>query len=102
MATVVISAGSAGAGQASIPSVMFAKVRASQTITTSASNTVATVIGRMGETVVVYAETNAVKIGVAEGANPDATAAAQHIAPAGSFLALYCQADDTRFAVTDL
>lgn len=102
MATVIISAGQAGAGQASIPSIFYAVPRASQTITSGAGNTVSTVAGKIGESVVISASGNAVKIAATVGANPDATASAAHICPDGGSVALYCQADDTRFAVADV
>ena len=97
---IVITAGKAGAGDRStVPPVMFALHRASQTIADTTTEAVSTVIGKQGETVAFYATTVNVGIAVAVGSNPDADTAYQHIAYAGTPAYFFCEDADTRFSV---
>lgn len=104
MATVSITAGKAtGGSHANVPMIMFAgSERATQSITSSGSNQISTVIGSKGETVMIASSGGDVKLAVDIGANPDATTAYQYIVSAGAILPLYCDTNDTRFAVVDL
>jgi hypothetical protein len=104
MATVIVTACKAtGGGRPDTPMIVVAgSRRASHVITTSASNSVASVIGNQGETVVISVSGNGVRIAVAVGANPDAAALPEYLLASGGIFPFYCASGDTRFAVADV
>lgn len=102
MATVAIAAGKAEGSRPGVPMVLVAgSVRARQAITSSANNQVSTVIGRSGETVTICSSGGPVKVAIAVGANPDATSAYDYIVSDGGIMPLFCNQNDTRFAVVN-
>ena len=104
MATVIVAAwqvGKAGQGS-SAPAVARGAPRARQAITSEAGNTVSTVIAAQGETLVVSASGNAIRVAVAEGADPNAATAAQFLVGDGGIFAVEAIKDDTRIAVADV
>ena len=102
MATVLVAAWRAGKyGQASAAPVLRGAPRAVQSITSSASNQVSTVTARPGEVLVVSTSGGGVKLAYAEGANPDATAAAHLILGAGQSVPVEADEGDLRVSVVD-
>lgn len=103
MATVIVTAGQAGkAGQASRAPVVLIPPRASQVITSSASNAVSTVKLSAGEVAMVTASGGAIRIATATGADPNAATGAQYLLGDGGAFPFEALADDTRIAVADL
>lgn len=104
MATVSITAHKAtGGGRDTVPMLTVAGTeRATQSITSSGSNQVSTVIGNAGETVTICSSGGAVKVAVAVAANPNATSVYHYIVGEGGAFPFYCGSNDTRFAVVDV
>jgi hypothetical protein len=103
MATVIITARKAtGGGRATAPMLAVAgTARATEVISTTASNVVSTVIGAAGEVLMISVTGGAVKIADAVGANPNAATTPCDLLPDGGRIELYCDSNDTRIAVAD-
>jgi hypothetical protein len=103
MATVLITARKAtGGGRATAPMLAIGgTARATQSITTSASNAVSTVIGNSGEIITISVNGGAVQLADAIGGDPNAATTPRDLIADGGRLEFYCDANDTRFAVAD-
>jgi hypothetical protein len=103
MATVIVSAWQAGKhGQSSASSTLRGAPRASQVITTTASNSASTIRAATGEVLMVSVSGGEVKLAFAVGATPDAAALPQIILGNGGALPVEASADDFRVAVADV
>lgn len=102
MATVTIAASQAGANQGSRTPTLSGAPRASQVVTSSASNAVSTVIANAGEVLAVCVSGGAIRVAFASGANPNAATGAQYLVPDGGLLPVQALTDDFRVAVANV
>lgn len=101
MTLCLVSVGHAGTnGQSSAVPLMRGKPRATDAITSIASNAVADVIANAGEVVAISTDT-AARIAIAEGDDsaPDASSVAHFLVGAGGAFFFQAEKDNTRVAL---